>query len=208
VVAAAAVSDMVEVDLRLTADEVVVLSHELELGGLEVAGTAWEELRAVDLGDGQLPVSLADLLAGPGLVPLDLEVKNMPGEDSIERGALLARMVADLARTADVVTSFWWPGMDELRVTHPQVATGLIVAEQGSLSDAVTHAEERGHSWVVPYWTLVHRDRDAVAAAETAGLEVVVWGLADPSAATALAAAGVDGLIVDDPPAFVEALAG
>ncbi|HEY7703500.1 MAG TPA: glycerophosphodiester phosphodiesterase, partial [Acidimicrobiia bacterium] len=181
VMAAARVADMVEVDLRLSADEVVVLSHDSALRGVAVASSTWSDLMTVDLGDGHHPVRLSDLLAEPGLVPLDLEVKNMPGEVSEEQGRQLARLVADMARPGDVVTSFWWPGMDELRVSHPQVHTGLIVAAEGDLIDAIDHAAERGHAWVVPYWALVRGHAGAVETAAHSGVEVIVWGLEEPS---------------------------
>ena len=69
IMAAGEVSDMVEIDLRLTADGVVVLSHDLELGGRLVGESRWSELEGVDLGGGHRPLRLADLLAQPRLVP-------------------------------------------------------------------------------------------------------------------------------------------
>jgi hypothetical protein len=39
------------------------------------------------------------------------------------------------------------------------------------------------------------------------GIVLYAWGLVDPAAAPALAELGVSGLIVDDPPPFIEALA-
>lgn len=207
IVAAADSCDMVEVDLRLTADDVVMLSHDPELGGRRVAESDWAGLESVDLGGGHHPVRLVDLLTEPELVPLDLEVKNLPGEVSPERGRDLARAVADLCRKGDVITSFWWPSMDELRVSHPHVATGLIVAAEGDLEDAVAQAVLRGHVWVVPHWTLVTEDAGATtSAAARAGVGVIAWGLDDPAQAKTMVARGVGGLVVDDPPAFVEAL--
>jgi glycerophosphoryl diester phosphodiesterase len=97
--------------------------------------------------------------------------------------------------------------MDELRITHPEVATGLIVGGEGSLLDCVRHAAERGHRWVASYWTLVGEEGGAVEAAGEGGIELYAWGLDDPAAAPALAELGVSGLIVDDPPPFIEALA-
>jgi glycerophosphoryl diester phosphodiesterase len=82
----------------------------------------------------------------------------------------------------------------------------LIVAAQGDLIDAIDHAAERGHAWVVPYWALVQDDPGAVETAAHSGLEVIVWGLEEPSEVATLVLAGVGGLVVDDPPAFAKAL--
>ncbi|HUO47064.1 MAG TPA: glycerophosphodiester phosphodiesterase [Acidimicrobiia bacterium] len=199
IAAAAEVCDMVEVDIRMTTDNALVLSHDPRLRGHLVAETSWADLATLDLGEGHHPLTLMGLIeALPGL-SLNLEIKNFPGDAGFDPEHRLARMTADLARPADLVTCFNWPTVDLLRSTHPEIATGLLVDDGWSLGDAVEHAAATGHRAVVPHWELALASPEAVGAAVAAGLMVVVWTLNDPVVATKLAAAGVEAIITDDP---------
>lgn len=204
--AAATVADMVEVDVRRTADGVLVLSHDSALGGSEVSSTTWPVLRDLDLADGHRPVSLEQALAALPDFPFNLEIKNLPGEPGFEPDNEIARDTAALARAGDLLTSFHWPTVDSIRPSHPQVATGLLVDSGGSLTDAVGHALAQGHLAVVPHWQLARADSAAVAAAVEGGLTVAVWTLNDPAVAPELAALGVSAIITDDPGAMRRAL--
>jgi len=50
IAAALEVADMVEVDVRVSGDHHLVLSHDAALGGLPVVETPWAILAGVDLG--------------------------------------------------------------------------------------------------------------------------------------------------------------
>ena len=190
---------MVEVDIRLTVDDSLVLSHDPRLRDLLVAETTWADLQSLDLGDGHRPLTLIGLIKALPDLPLNLEIKNFPGDVGFDPEHRLALMTADLARPPDLVTCFNWPTVDLLRTTHPEVATGLLVDEGWGLGDAVEHAIEFGHKAVVPHWELALAYPESVGAAVAAGLMAVVWTLNDSAVARKLAAAGVDAIITDDP---------
>ncbi len=204
--AAASVADMVEVDIRRTADGVLVLSHDPHLGGHLVGASAWSELAGLDLGGGHHPLTLEALRQALPEFPLNLEVKNLPGEDFFEPDQRIGKMTADRAFPGDLVTCFHWPTVDAVRASHPQVATGLLIDLTGSLVEAVDHALALGHLAVVPHWRLAAAQQEAVAAAVEAGLTVAVWTLNDPDVARDLASVGVSAIITDDPGEMHQAL--
>ncbi|MGQ0849569.1 MAG: glycerophosphodiester phosphodiesterase [Actinomycetota bacterium] len=199
IAAAAGVADMVEVDVRRTADGVLVLSHEPEIGGLPVSGWEWSRLREVDLGGGNSPVAVVDLLAGFAAYPFNLEVKNFPGEPGFDPDHRVAVETAQHARSPDLLSCFFWPSMDAVRSATPEVETGLLVDEGWSVDDAVDHALSAGHRAIVPHWRLALAEPQAIGRAVASGLTVAVWTLNDPDRLPELESLGVTVIITDDP---------
>lgn len=190
--AAAAVVGMVEIDVRRSRDGELVLSHDPELGGLVVAETDWLELAAVDLGDGHHPILLGDVMSELPELALDIEIKNWPFQSGFEADGATAVEAARMARPIDVVTCFYWPTMDVVKAAVPDVATGLLIDEGGSITDAVTHAREIGHELIAPHWSLVEGTLPE-------DLATSVWTMNDETKLEQLAAWGVDIFITDDP---------
>ena len=205
ITAAAEVADMVETDVRRTLDGVLVLSHDQELSGRLVAATNWDELAASDLG-GHSPLSLIELVQAFDDFPFNLEVKNWPGEIGFDPESRLALETAELARPGDLITCFYWPTVDLVRSTFPNLDTGLLIDEIGDIGDGVEHALEQSHRTLVPHWSLALRQPEAVARAVSAGLEVAVWTMNDPGMIASLAALGVGAIITDDPGGLAAAL--
>lgn len=192
----------VEVDVRLTADGRLVLSHGLYLRDAEVHRTAWLDLAEVDLGGGHSPCQLDDILALPGC--FDLEVKNWPLEEGFDPHGRLALMVASRVRSEDVVTSFYWPDMDLVRSRAPTVATGLLVDAGGSAIEAVRHAVDNGHGLIAAHHTLV--DDGLCDVADEEGLAVAAWTVNDVEQARKLSLFGVAAIISDQPTSIRSAL--
>ena len=82
ILAAGDVADFVETDVRAAADGTLVLAHDPTLAGVTVADARWEELAALDLGDGHPPATLDDVL-GLG-VPLNIEIKHDPDQPGFD----------------------------------------------------------------------------------------------------------------------------
>jgi glycerophosphoryl diester phosphodiesterase len=199
---------MVEVDVRRSADGVLVLSHDPEVAGLVVADTVWEELRRIDLGGGQRVVTLAEALAAFPDRSFNLEVKNWPGDPGFEDDAGIAVETGLASRQGDLLSSFFWPAMDAVRVAAPHVATGLLLEEGIDVAAAVDHAVERGHAAVIPHWPQLLADggADQVARAHDNGVGVATWTVNDADVAIRLAGMGVDAIITDDPGSMVRFL--
>jgi glycerophosphoryl diester phosphodiesterase len=186
--AAANVAAMVEVDVRRGADGDLVLSHDPVLPGVRL-------------------VTLDEVLETVPDLPLNLEVKNFPSDPGYESDHRLAYETAAKARPGDLLTCFFWPTVDEVRIRYAEVATGLLIDVGGSIADATAHALHQGHGTLVPHWQLTLAQRGSTAEAVAAGLTVVVWTLNDPAQAPALANLGVSGIITDDPGLMASALA-
>lgn len=195
ILAGSAVSDMVEIDVRRSQDGELVLGHDPEINGRTIAETPWPELALLDLGEGSGPVRLVDLLAVCA-TPLNLEVKNHPGEQGFEEDGQLGVDTARLARPGDLVTSFHWPTVDRVLAEFPDIETGLLLA-QGSLDETIRYAVEQGHGTIVLHY--FHVDPGTVSRVHEAGLRLSVYTLNDTDLAVALAAVGIDAIITDDP---------
>ncbi len=199
IAAALEVADMVEVDVRVSGDRRLVLSHDPILGGLAVAETPWSALAGVDVGGGFHPASLDQLLRRFPMSSFNLEVKNSPGDPGFDPEHDSALRTASHARPGDLLSCFYWPTMDAVRLRFPGVATGLLVDSDWDLAAAVDHALAKGHVAVIPQWALALRSGPSCRVAAEAGLMVAVWTLNDPSRVGELESIGVTAIITDDP---------
>lgn len=200
-IAASAVADGVEVDVRRSGDGKLVLSHDPSIGGLDVVSTPWSVLAEVDLGGGHHPALLDEAVASLPSTPLLLEVKNQPLSRGFEPDHRLALEVAERARPGDMVTSFNWATVDRVLEIFPETATGLI-----GVGDAVVEAVARcriGHRGLIAEQ---HSANEIIASALESGLDVYIWTVNDPMVATELATFGVSGIITDEPDLILQTL--
>ncbi len=179
---------MVEVDVRRAPGGQLVLSHDPVVPGRQL-------------------VTLDEVIDVLPALPLNLEIKNFPGDIGFESDHGLALETAAKSRPGDLLTCFFWPSVDEIRIRYPGVATGLLIDAGGSISDATAHALHHGHGTLVPNWQLVLSQPDATRTAAAAGLRIAAWTLNDPALAPSLADLGVDAIITDDPGLMARALA-
>lgn len=216
--AAEAGARWVEVDVKLTADDVPILMHDERLDRTTdrrgpVRGTTWAQLRGADaggwFGDGftgtpvpRLDTALAALRRlGLGL---NLEIKPCPGRGpATAAGAARALAAADFPPDQVVITSFDWTAIAWLAARAPAWPRGLLTedldrpwARVGAELDCRSvHVGERA------------LDRARIAAIHDAGLLVAAYTVNDPARARALLVAGVDALITDAPADLRERLA-
>lgn len=192
------VAGAVEIDLRMTSDGHLLLSHDPTIEGRSIAATDSLELLATE----PRPCLLDEVVGLPGR--LDLEVKNVPGEDGFHPDGRLALLAASRSRPTDLVTSFYWPDMDLLRSRGVGVETGLVVGEGGSLEDALVHAAGRGHRAVAAHDSLVEADLLEKAARDD--VAVMVWTVNGVDRARKLSGMGATAIISDDPSLIRNAL--
>lgn len=200
----------VEVDCRLTADGVLVARHDPRIDdGRFVADLPAEETDALGL------LRLEHLFeALPREVGVDLEVKTAL-EDALRprgetTGAVAADLAARVAATArPVLLSSFDPSVLAIaRERHPGVPVGLLTWTRFPLRKAIPAAVHLGAQVVAPQFSsfplagapAAEMERGlehAIDVAHRAGLEVVAW-CPRPPEEEALAAAGVDCIIVDE----------
>ena len=204
-------ADGVEVDLRLSADGVLVVSHDptlRRLAGtrLAVATSTWEELRVASACAGVPLTRVEEVLAVLAGRPAVLEVKRpLPGAVP-ETVAALVAVLAELRRSGlplDVTVSSFSPAVvAEVRGRAPQ-ELGLRTALLGDVRDRPTsllrQALEDGHDQVHPNVAALLAEPAAVGRAHALGVGVVPWTVNRGRALRRLAALGVDGFITDVP---------
>jgi glycerophosphoryl diester phosphodiesterase len=196
----------VEVDVRVTADDVLVCRHDPVVeDGRFVIHLRAEETDALGL------LRFSDLLAGlPAAMGIDVEVKTSL-EDALrprERttGALVGAALAAAAPARPVLVTSFDPAALTIAREHADVPAGLLTWMRFPLRKAIPAAAHLGAAAVVPHFSsfgvgqapaqIERTAAEYVEVAHAAGLEVVTWS-PSPAEAEPLIAAGVDCLIVD-----------
>jgi len=196
-------ADGIELDVRPTADRVLVVHHDAALPD----GRAIVACRAAEL-----PPSIPDLATALDAcrdVTVNLEIKNDPRDPDFDPADRLADAVVDLLAGRDephdrwLISSFRLATIDRVRRLAPALATAFltVTADGAAIASCVEHGHGTWHPWVDAL------DGEAITAAHRAGLRVNVWTCNDPEQATQLAEWGVDGIVTDVPDVIVAALA-
>jgi glycerophosphoryl diester phosphodiesterase len=197
----------VEVDARITADDVLVARHDPQLED----GRFVSELRAKETG----LMRIDDLFeALPDHVGVDVEIKTSLEDALRPRKRTTAALVADVvAREAErrplLASSFDPSALPIVAERAPDVPLGLITWTRFPMRKAIPAAVHMGAQVVAAHFgsfalsgadaavTAAERPpAEVVAVAHKAGLEVAAW-CPKPPEADELAAAGVDCLVVD-----------
>lgn len=194
--AALAGADGIELDVRRTADDVLVVHHDAALAD----GRILRRTPASDLPP-WVP-TLAEALEATDELWVDIEIKNLPSDPDYdaEHGislAVAALVAAYGANDRVLVSSFEMATLDRLRAVDPSIPTGWLVFSGPSPAQCVERAAAHGLQAIHPHDLLV--DESLVRHAARAGLGVTVWTVDDPARIRQLAGWGVDGIITNDP---------
>ncbi|MBV8959248.1 MAG: glycerophosphodiester phosphodiesterase, partial [Actinobacteria bacterium] len=189
-------ADMVELDVRRTADGALVVHHDAAVPDV---GTI------VELRKGDLPPSvptLAEALEACAGMGVNIEIKNSPMDPDYDEGQAVAGAVAGLVlakrlQNRVIVSSFNLAAVDAVRAASSKVPTALLTIPALDQQWAIDIAAEHGHAAWHPHHTSV--TADLVDAAHAAGLKVNTWTVDDPDTMRALAAMGVDGIVTNHP---------
>lgn len=207
--------DYVETDAHVTADGIAVLAHDptLVVAGrrVDIATATMSDLSALDLGGGETPPALLDVLTAFPTTRFNIDVK-VP--DAV-------RAVASAVTRADAVERVLVASFDGR--TRRAVFNALPGVATSASSDLVARAllpARLGRTGAVrrilgsiPCVQVPERHRgiavvtrSSVRAFHAAGVEVHVWTVNDPSEMRRLVALGVDGIVTDRCDLAVEAL--
>ncbi len=188
-------ADGVECDLRVSADGVVVLSHDDTLKRTHDVPRAIREMTAIELAGYGVPTLSAMLAVVRGVVPLiNLELKEaipIP---------LLAQTIGEDTRGI-VFSSFSRDILAALQEGLPDIPRWCLAVHgtDATLRDASELGCTALHTW---HHTTTPR---FIAHATRAGYPVYVWTLDDPRRASVLAGRGVAG-ITTNVPALIRAV--
>jgi glycerophosphoryl diester phosphodiesterase len=228
--AIAAGADMVEIDLAVTKDDVVVVSHDPAVNRKICAGPEGEsrirfmtlaEVKAFDCGakaNPEFPMQKA--VPGTRLPTLDetlamtrkqgfgfnIEIKSDPRKPELAPSpAEFAKLLVDAIRRHKaegrvMVQSFDFRTLIAVRAIAPELK--LCALYGGVPRDLVQISQEAGGTpMVAPNFAIVSREQ--VEKAHKAGLLVIPWTANTADAWDRLIEAGVDGIITDDPTALI-----
>lgn len=222
--------DALEMDVAVTKDDVLVISHDPVLNPEICRGLAgtkviremtFAELRRWDCGalanpqfPKQTPIpnthvpALEEVLAlAPrGAFLFNIETKIFKDHPQYtpppERFAQMLLQAIDRhnLRSRVIVQSFDFRTLIAMKRLAPEVRLAAL-DEDEKLGDFVTVARSAGAQIIAPERGMVTSSK--VMAAHQAGLQVVAWTANTPQEWDALIAAGVDGIISDDPAALI-----
>jgi glycerophosphoryl diester phosphodiesterase len=200
-------ADGVELDVRRSADGVLVVHHDPDVRGVGlIASTSFADLRAARPGLASLEEALD---ACRGLV-VNAEVKCLPWEPDADVDGAVMRATIAAVRAHDgmmIVSSFDLAAVDLTRAVAPDLATAWLTHGQ-DVPAAAEIAAAHGHPWLNPDVTAaLDAGADGIGRAHHAGVLVGVWTVDDPHAALTLAEAGVDVLITNVPDVVSAAVA-
>ncbi|NNC73937.1 MAG: glycerophosphodiester phosphodiesterase [Acidimicrobiia bacterium] len=195
-------ADGVELDVRFTADTRVVLHHDPDVG--EMGPLVHHEFATIRRTHPELP-TLDEALAVLGDLIVNVEIKNSPLEVDFDPGHQMAATVARWVNRHDihervVVTSFNPETAAAVRTADPFIVTGQLVNPGFDWRGGLRTIADAGNAWFAPYYSdVLLAPEEAINAAHDLGLRVVVWTVDDPGDIAALANAGIDAIISNDP---------
>jgi glycerophosphoryl diester phosphodiesterase len=199
-------ADGVELDVRRTADDVLVVHHDPEVKGFGIVVDApFAALRAARPA---IPTLAEALAACRGLL-VNAEIKCLPWERDADTDGRVARATVDAivaSQTDAVISSFDLDAVDRVRAFGAGIPTGWLTHGQEVAAAAQT-AADHGHEWCNPdVRAALTAGAVGIAAAHDAGVRVSVWTVDDPGDARSLATAGVDSIITNAPDVISSAL--
>jgi glycerophosphoryl diester phosphodiesterase len=193
-------ADGVELDVRRSADQQLVVHHDGALTG----GPLICETHSSDL-PSEIPSFAEALDACTGLL-VNVEVKNVKVDADFDPTQWVARSCARLllergalgwvADEGVVVSSFSRSAIQAVKSVAPTLETAWIVGLNLSEIDVLTIAAADGLEGIHPYDPLV--DSRLVTAAHAAGLALRVWTVDDPERVAELGLFGADAVITND----------
>ena len=206
-------ADGVELDVRLAASGELVVAHDPSFRRCagdprEVGRLSWGQIRELDVGRGEPPPLLddvLDLVLARG-ASVHVEVKTNGPRGSEVAAALAAGLVRRAGRLPDLVVSSFDPrALATLRWRAPRVATGLLFGasqawalRSGHLARVLDTAAVHPERWLA--------DARRVSSWHRAGRRVHVWTVDDPAELRRLQAIGADAVFANDPGAARAAL--
>ena len=202
-------ADGVELDVRRTADGLLIVHHDAVIGGGEaIFELTGEELRA------RRPniATFAEAMAACEGLLVNIEIKNSPGEPDFDPDESVAEAVVAWVVEHDwqdrvVISSFHPDTVDRVHELRKEVATGQLIRTDADVLDELEATHKRGHKAVHPPGVSLVGGADLAEAATQLGMWLFAWTVDEPDAIVALRQAGVTGVVTNDPAAAAAALA-
>ncbi len=190
-------ADWIELDVRRTADDVLIICHDAHLPD----GRFLVEHPHADLPD-WVP-TLAEALEACDGAKVNIEIKNEPDDPDYDAEHQISDAVVGLALAYRephelLITSFNFDTVKRIQAVDPDIPVGLVTGfDVLQVRMLLEHVVDAGMQVIVPHDGTV--DRRFVRLAHEAGLTVYPWTVNDPDRMRELISMEVDGLITDRP---------
>ncbi len=198
-------ADWAEIDVQLTADEKLVVMHDIDLarvggGNRRVDQATLAEIQALDIGTplgpnfaGERIPTFEDMLAAAaGRIRLNVELKPHGNSDALE---LTRRVIGEIRRAEMLdecrICSQSYESLQLTRQLEPEMEVGFIAAT------TVGDSTKLEVDFLMVKSNLA--TRQLVDRARLRGIEIHAWTVNEPSLVAPLLDAGVANLITDDP---------
>lgn len=195
-------ADGVELDVRRTADGVLVVHHDPHLT---------DGRNIIDHPKADLPAELLTLeeaLAACAPLEVNVEIKSDASEPDYDPTFSIIEPVLEVLhrepRERFEISSFDATLMARVRELDPEMPTGQLVLN-GLDQAEWAKAADAGHTSINPHWMTV--DENLVVTCRELGLGVNVWTCDDPEAIKRLSGWGVRSIIANNPAQARESLA-
>ncbi|MYI29936.1 MAG: glycerophosphodiester phosphodiesterase [Acidimicrobiia bacterium] len=198
-------ADGVELDVRRTANDVLVAHHDAHLPD----GRAIVELHDEELPD-WVP-TLAEVMevcreaACERKFITHIEIKSAPGDPDYDAKLQVSAAVAGVVlgwaigehHGEVVVSSFDMEALNRIKDIAPEIPTAYLTFEVLACDLLVDRVSAAHHTAIHSY--VASTSKALVDAAHAAGLQINVWTVNDPDQIVQVAAMGVDAVITDVP---------
>lgn len=187
-------ADWVELDVRRSADGVLVVHHDAHLNdGRLIRETVADEMPE------SVP-SLAEAFEACEGMGVNVEIKHLPGEPDFPEVDLVCAAVAGLVVAYRqlgrlLLSSFDISSVDRILAVDSTLPTGWLVVERYGTAQILDRVTAHGHGSINPWDKLV--DQALVDDAHRRGLKVVVWTVDDCDRMGELAGWGVDAIVTN-----------
>ncbi len=208
-------ADMIELDVRLTADGVPVVMHDQDVAGTTDGSGLVNELELAqvkELSAGtfqrqrvSVPTLREALTLLRGRAAVQIDIKNDPAESGFDgaRQTLAGEVLRTLEglRFASVIVSSENPQTVEwIRQQAPGVATGVEIEGEADLRLWLSYSADRGNAFLLPNAeAILSSGKELVDLAHTLGIQLDAWTVDDPGAMSELFSWGVDTIETNDP---------
>ncbi|MEX2100080.1 MAG: glycerophosphodiester phosphodiesterase [Acidimicrobiia bacterium] len=203
-------ADGVELDVHRSADDGLVVHHDAAAEGIGVL--AEHQLAAIRDARPDIP-TLDEVLDTCEGSLVNVEMKNLPGDDDFDPDESAADLVVALVERRDgrdrvLVSSFNLATIDRVHALDARLPTAFLTFRGFEPLAALELAHERGHTALHPFFGSLAGDaaESTVERAHELGLAVNVWTVNEEAELRRLADAGVDALVTDVPDVALQLL--
>ncbi|MFV1971080.1 MAG: glycerophosphodiester phosphodiesterase, partial [Acidimicrobiia bacterium] len=203
VLAVEAGADGIELDVRRTRDGVLIVHHDDRDPAIGILSSL--DFRVLREMAPQVPTLREAMEVIPRHVFVNVEIKNIPGDAGFDEERSIVDETIDELRAYDEPTRILLSSFDPMSMQRagdvgPEFLRGQLVRTPVPLDIGLSFAREFKMDAINPQYTLLRDNTtELMAQIREANLRTVVWDVNSAEEIEAIAAAGADAIITNDP---------